>query len=423
MAERVVVVGNGLIGSAAARRLAEMGHDVTVVGPAEPQDHGTHPGVFSSHYDEGRLVGAYGVDPMWSWIVRTAIDGFDDLQTRSGVRFHHPVGRLSLLATPTVETLRSWAARADPAGHDLRVWSASDDTWRKRFPYLEAPLGMALLHESSPGGYLNPRRLIRAQNVLAGRLGALLVDDQVVSVVSGANEVEVTTAAGEVHRADQAIVAAGAFTNFGDLLPEPVPLRLKTETTVWAEVSDATAHACRSMPVITFDVDDPDLDDVYLAPPIRYPDGRYRIKMGCNTANESWPASLHEVSAWFRSGESDRDLEPMERVLRRLLPVIEFGDIATHRCIVTYTPSGYPTIDRAPGDEHGRIVVAAGGNGTGAQGSDTLGSLAAGLVHDGSWPDELDRSVFGARHRWDAPSGRLSNAQRRARGDQSADTA
>ncbi|MFW2334051.1 NAD(P)/FAD-dependent oxidoreductase [Ilumatobacter sp.] len=423
MVERVVVVGNGLIGSAAGRRLAEMGHDVVVVGPAEPRDHSRHTGVFSSHYDEGRLVSAYSADPAWTWITRRAIDAFADLQARSGVAFHHPVGRLSLLASPSVAGLRSWAGRVDPSGGDLRVWSATDDAWRERFPYLEVPSDLALLHEGSPAGYVNPRRLLRAQNVVAERHGARFVGDRVVSVISRADGVTVATAGGELVAADRVIVAAGAFTNFGDLLPEPIPLRLKTETTVWAEVSDATANACASMPAITFDVDDPDLDDIYLAPPIRYPDGRCRIKMGGNTANESWPATLDEVQAWFRSGESDRDLEPMERALRKLLPGIELGDVTTHRCIVAYTPSGYPTIDGAPGDAHGRIVVATGGNGTGAQGSDTLGSLAAGLVHDGSWPDELDRSVFGARRRWEAPAARLSNAQRRARGDQSADTA
>ena len=178
------------------------------------------------------------------------------------------------------------------------------------------------------------------------------------------------------------------------------------------------------MPAITYDIDDPDIDDIYLAPPIRYPDGVHRIKMGCNTSNESWPTTLAEVVGWFRHGESDRDLEPMQRAMRGLLPGIEILDVTTHRCIVTYTPSGFPMIDHAPGDEHRRVVVVAvGGNGTGAQGSDTLGRLAAGVVHDGRWPQGFERKVFSARTQWDAPTVRLSKAQRRARRDQSADTA
>ena len=233
----------------------------------------------------------------------------------------------------------------------------------------------------------------------------------------------VSTAGGETIRADGAVVAAGAFTNFADLVPEALPLRLKTETTVRASVSGATVRRWPMMPAITYDIDDPDIDDIYVAPPIRYPDGRYRIKMGCNTSNESWPTTLDEVVAWFRCGDSDLDLERMGRALRGLLPSIELIDMTTHRCIVTYTPSGYPTIDHAPGDEHRRVVVAVGGNGTGAQGSDTLGRLAAGLVHDGRWPDDLERDGFRTRVRWDEPSGRMSNAQRRAREDQSTDTA
>lgn len=421
MAERVAVVGNGLIGSAAGRRLAELGHDVFVIGPGEPHDHATHDGVFSSHYDEGRLVSAAGVDPIWSWLARTSIERFDDLERQSGVSFHRPVGRLSLLASSSVDASRRWAERVDRAGRDLTIWSSDDVAWRERFPYLTVPPGTTLLHEGPPAGYVNPRSMLRAQNLVAERLGARIVDDRVVSVCSHADRVSISTASNETLVVDRVIVAAGAFTNFAELLPEPIPLRLKTETTVRAEVSATTARSCAAMPVITYEIDHPELDDIYLAPPVRYPDGTHRVKMGCNTANESWPITVGEVRAWFRSGDSDLDLEPMESALRALLSGIDLGRATTHRCIVTYTPAGYPTIDVAPGDDHGRIVVAAGGNGTGAQGSDALGRLAAGLVHDGRWPDEVERGGFRTGHRWDDPAVRLSNAQRRAR--QSDDTA
>lgn len=421
--QRCVVVGNGLVGSAAARRLAELGVDVIVIGSSEPSDPANHRGVFSSHYDQGRLVSAYSADPIWARIARAAIDEFADVQHRSGIEFHHPVGRLSVVAGANLDAVRSWAERIDPAGRDLGMWSGADPTWREHFPFLETPAGFGLLHEGRPAGYINPRSMIRAQNVLAARGGARFVDDRVTSVLSTSTGVTVATEGGAAISADRAVIAAGAFTNFGGLLPEPLPLRLKTETTLRAVVTEATAHHWSAMPVVTYDIDDPDIDDIYMTPPILYPDGLYRIKMGCNTANESWPTSLDELTAWFRHGDSDADMAPMERALRGLVPGVDLGDVSTHRCIVTYTPSGYPTIDHAPGDEHGRLVVAVGGNGTGAQGSDTLGRLAAGLVHDGRWPDEFERNDFTTRRRWCAPTRRVSKAQRRARSDQPADTA
>ncbi|MEM7335427.1 MAG: hypothetical protein AAF490_25335, partial [Chloroflexota bacterium] len=82
--------------------------------------------------------------------------------------------------------------------------------------------------------------------------------------------------------------------------------------------------------------------------------------------------------------------------------------------IVTYTPSGYPTIDQLPTDENGRLFVATGGNGTGAQGSDTLGRLAAGLMHDGRWIDTIPRQVFLASNNWGESDKKLTKAQARA---------
>jgi len=423
VAPQVVVIGNGLIGSAAARWLTELGAEVTVIGSAEPVDQSRHEGVFASHYDEGRLVSAHSPDPTWSQIARRAIARFAELERRSGVAFHHPVGRVSVVSPNDADAVRSWAARVDPGGHDLRVWAPGDATWKERFPYLVAPNDAGLLHEGAPAGVVNPRAMIRAQNALAARGGAEVVSACATSLRATAVGVDVSTAEGRTIRADRALVAAGAFTNFGGLVAAPVPLRLKTETTVWGAVSAETAQRWSTMAAITWDIDDPDIDDIYLAPPLRYPDGVYRVKMGSNTTNESWPTTLDEVGDWFRNGESDADLEPMERALHTLLPGFGFGELTTHRCIVAYTPSGYPTIDRAPGDDSGRVFVAVGGNGTGAQGSDELGCLGAGLVFDGRWPDELERDVFGAHHRWDEPSRRSSNARRRARDAQSADTA
>lgn len=419
----VVVVGNGLIGSAAARRLADRGADVVVVGPSEPQDHATHDGVFSSHYDEGRLVSVHQDDRTWSTIARRSTDAFAELEQRSGVRFHLPVGRLSVVASSDVDTVRSRIERDGPDRRSLRVWPGADPSWRDRFPFLEVPDGFGLVSEGPPAGVINPRAMLRAENLVAQQAGARFLDDRVVSLASRSAGVVATTAGGETIRADRAVLAAGAFTNFADLAPAPVPLRLKTETTIRAAVNDATARGLATMPAITYDIDDDDIDDVYLAPPLRYPDGVHRIKMGCNTANETWPAGLAEVLEWFRHGDSDRDLEPMERALRSLVPRVELFDVTTHRCIVSYTPSGYPTIDHAPGDEHRRIVVAVGGNGTGAQGADALGEIAAGLAVDDRWPDDIERGVFRVGQDWNARVDRLSNAQRRARERQPGDTA
>ena len=231
---------------------------------------------------------------------------------------------------------------------------------------------------------------------------------------SSAQHVTVTMEDGTKFTADKVLVACGAFTNFNNLLPEPIPLRYKTEAMVWGTVSHETAERLKNMPGVGYDIENAAVDDIYMAPPILYPDGSYKIKMGCNSAGESWPATLKEIQTWFQSGPSDDDLPEMEAALRSQLPDVEFLDVTSHRCIVTYTPSGYPTIDAVPSDPHGRLFVATGGNGTGAQGSDTLGHAAAGLMHDGRWIKALPRDVFLATNSWGDTGKKLTKAQERA---------
>ncbi len=217
--------------------------------------------------------------------------------------------------------------------------------------------------------------------------------------------VDVLAEDGQRFSADRVLVACGAFTNADGLLPHPVSIRCKTETTVWGSVGAATAAAMGDLPAITSDVDDLDLDDVYIAPPLRYPDGVHRIKLGANTRHESWPVALSEISDWFRTGASDLDLPALERQLRRHFPAVDFIDVTSHRCVVTYTPTGYPMIDRAPHDPTDRLYVAVGGNGQGAGGSDTLGMLAARTVAGEPWPTGLPREPFLASHDWQLDTG------------------
>lgn len=89
---KYMVVGNGLMGSAAARYLSAWSDSVAVVGPAEPADQSQHDGVFSSHYDQGRLTRELSQDPIWSVISRRAVRNYGMLEEKSGVPFHGPWG-------------------------------------------------------------------------------------------------------------------------------------------------------------------------------------------------------------------------------------------------------------------------------------------------------------------------------------------
>ncbi|MEM7114448.1 MAG: FAD-dependent oxidoreductase [Chloroflexota bacterium] len=412
-----IVVGNGLMGSAAGRYLSDWSDSVAVIGSSEPTDHSQHVGVFSSHYDQGRLTRELAQDPIWSFMSRRAVKKYEILEERSKVDFHGAVGRVHA-NNPTADERRDlldWLEQASQeTGTEYRYFEKGDRSWKKLFPYLDFPEDYDLFYEPGPAGYINPRSMLQAQNVIAQQQGADVYDERVVNIASTADGVTVTTDSGNRFTADKVLVACGAFTNFSNLLPQPIPLKLKTESMAWGEVDEETAVSLQSCPGIGYNIDDPDIDDIYMAPPILYPDGTYKIKLGCNTKGELWPETLEELQVWFQSGPSEADLPPMAQAMQRVFPDVTFTRITSHRCIVTYTPSGYPTIDRAPGDENGRLYVATGGNGSGAAGSDTLGHVAAGLVFDGRWPDDLPRQPFLATNSWGGSTKKLTKAQARA---------
>ena len=88
----MIVVGAGLMGSAAARHLAKMGAKVALVGPGEPVDKGSHQGVFASHYDAARITRKIDTRPNWGRFSQASISRYREIEDLGGVRFFHPVG-------------------------------------------------------------------------------------------------------------------------------------------------------------------------------------------------------------------------------------------------------------------------------------------------------------------------------------------
>ena len=159
--------------------------------------------------------------------------------------------------------------------------------------------------ESGPAGYIRPKRLIDAQEALAAARGATVVDDIVTDIASEGPGHMVTTVSGQRFHASHVVVATGAFTNHHRLLPEPAPLRLKTEVIILGEVNEHDAERLGRYPVVKYLNDGDDLDAIYMTPPVRYPDGRHCIKMGANIRLDTWPDDLPTIQRWFETATDD----------------------------------------------------------------------------------------------------------------------
>ena len=129
---------------------------------------------------------------------------------------------------------------------------------------------------------------------------------------------------------------------------------------------------------------------MYAVPPVRYPDGRWYLKLGAETERDHIVDDDESVRRWMAGEESESRRRPLIEKLTGMLPGVEFLSFAVKPCIYARTPTLLPFVDHLGP----RVVVAAGGNGRAAKSADAIGSLAARLALSGDWDDPLPSAVF-----------------------------
>lgn len=378
---RIIVVGRGLIGSAAGRHLSALTDGVALLGPDEPADRASHDGVFASHYDEGRMTRVVDPDPAWAVTAKRSIDRYAELEARSGIRFFTESGYLGI-GCPGSDYLD----RSETAGRALGADTERLDAaaMRARYPYLAVPDDADGLREGRNAGHLSPRRMVQAQTAVARQQGAAILTERATAIRAVPGGVEVETAGGRTHRAERALVAAGGFTGACGLVPVDLKLRVFGRTVVLARIDDDMAADFAGMPTMGHAA-----TGAYILPPIRYPDGRLYLKMGLGTAADADLVSLADLQGWFKGPGSADNRRDFQSFLTALLPPLaRCRHWHADTCVVTWTATGLPTIDWVL--DH-RIAVAVGGNGKGAKSSDDWGWLAARMTAGLEWDHPVER--------------------------------
>jgi glycine/D-amino acid oxidase-like deaminating enzyme len=384
----LAVVGGGVMGAPAAAAAKRAGASVVVFAPPEPDDPAGHDGVFGAHYDRTRLAWRAHTDPVETELavrsIRELAAGDDSLG-----RVLEPRGMLFVSAPGLDE---GHFAALD--GGNREAFSVQDhdaDSIARRWPQLRFPTGVRGSFEEAPSGQLDPRRMVA--RYLAAVDGEL-IPHAATSIEVDGDGVTVGAADGGRVRAGRALVATGAFTNQLGLLPEPLALRLKTETVVQAYVDEETAEAFSALPPFHYQVASAFVGEAYATPPVQYPDGSWRIKLGANTIRDRWLDDVADVKAWYRSAGTRNALPLLRRALLDILPEFSATVWESSRCAITQTPHGHPYIDELI---PGRLYVATGGNGHAAKMGPALGVIAADLALTGTWNDPLPRDWFEAR--------------------------
>ena len=267
------IVGAGLFGSAAARHLSGLSDSVVLIGPEEPESRREHDGVFASHYDVSRLVRGIDPDLLWATLAKRSIQRYRAIENMSGQSFYRDIGYMMVTPGGLGEDWFNLPAMREVAGDlGVAIEDLDDASLRQRFPYLEFTPGSNAVLQPANAGYIDPRKLVTAQQKIAVQQGTTLHRDIVARLDEHNGQVEMITGNGDRMRANRVLVATGAYTNATGLLNRELELLIRAAMIMETEVS---ANANFEYPTTLYAKTDGE-EDYWglLMPPVKYADGR-----------------------------------------------------------------------------------------------------------------------------------------------------
>lgn len=362
----VAVIGRGLLGTACARHLAQAGAAVALVGPDEPALPRQHDGPFGSFHDAGRITRTIAHDPVWARLSLRSIARYAELQAESGIGFFTPRG--ALIAGPKDGPMAKMAhdvfACAAALGLDHRVMD--DARFAHEFPDFDLPRGSIGAFDPL-GGVIDPRAMRKAHEIMAVAAGAHVIDDHVTS--RNANTVQLSN--GDTLSAGHVVLAMGGWSGMPGAGDARLAMSVYQRTVLLVAVDDARVNALAHMPSLIFVPEDRHTD-LYVLPPIRYPDGRHYIKIG-GEAQSPIATDADGLNDWFKTDGSPTAAAVLRNHLAALMPDLPLATVKTAACAVSFTATGHPYVGRL--DD--ATTVLTGGNGAAAKCADELGRLGA----------------------------------------------
>ena len=380
---KYIVIGCGIMGSAAAMHLAAASKAVALIGPSEAMSDTDAAIPKASHHDEGRITRMLDADVLWSSMARRSIERYREIEQTSGIQFYNECGFLWIDNDP-VRTEQITRLAAD---NGVTVESLTNAHINEKYPYLSQAGISAALYQSHDSGMINPRAYVRAMAARAQAAGTRYFNDHVLKLKLTSEGVELQTGANQILRAAKTLLTTGAYGAVDRLIDTNLPLRACKTGVVLIEVPrQAVSSELANMPSIISRPPSNRLN-TYLLPPLKYPDGKYYLKIGIGEPGPSLN-DANELNHWLRNGNDNDVATELLDELSRIMPGLDLSRWKYMPCATCHTPDARPIIDLI-GD--GRIGLLLGGNGYAAKSGDALGELGAALLHEGKWPEPLPR--------------------------------
>ena len=380
-----IVIGRGLIGSAAARHLATKGASVVLVGPSEPANLKTHTGVFSSHYDSARIVRILDTLAHNCQISTAAIERFRPLEKETGINFFQEVGYLAV--SNNASFLKDMSAHANTYYPEMEAFSSQQ--LGERFPYFQFPKDVRGIFQAKNAGWLDPRKNITAQNKALASCGGIIVDDTVIAIEKSKRYITVITEQSTL-KCKKCIFSTGAFANIGNTIPRPIDYGVVPHSAVLGEIPEGQLEKLIGMPTLSYRLGDKPNKFLYFLPPVKYPNGKHYVKIG-HALGDEMAKDKQALKEWFHSDGDQSKIPWLTKSLRELLPSVIFNGFHSVPCVTTTSPTGGNYIDQF---EDERLYALFAGGGYCAKSADELGYIATEFALNGEFPAPYNRDDF-----------------------------
>ncbi|HET9026598.1 MAG TPA: N-methyl-L-tryptophan oxidase [Trueperaceae bacterium] len=369
-----IVIGAGVIGSAAARTLAASGSVLLLEQFPFLHERG------SSHGGSRIFRHAY-VDELHTRLAVRADALWQDLEAETGERLLYRTGGVDLFEPHDRQADAMLAALAAASSPGQRLSGAE---LRRRYPVFALPDDKVVVYHPASAILPATRAVATLLRSAAARGATLRESEPVTRISPSASGVTVTTQEGEYH-AGHVVLAAGGW--LGRLAASArLPLVVEQQQIIYLPVTgQAAAHAVGQMPVFIERVAN-GAGGIYGFPTFEYP---HAIKVADNGGARAIP------SAEERDFQLDAALASSTiAAATALLPGIGATPTSSATCLYTKTPDERFVVDRHP--EHRNVVLAGGGSGHAFKFGPLLGDLIAELVNGAEPIKELRADRFGA---------------------------
>jgi glycine/D-amino acid oxidase-like deaminating enzyme len=383
----VLVVGRGLLGSAAARHLALENLKVALVGPTEAENLKSKK-VFASHYDDTRVQRIIAQNELWTRLNLDSARSWKSLQDSTGIDFYEPNGCIYLNNFQD-DYLQKAPSLATEFGLQFKSIGSAEDL-RSISPEINFEHDIYGIFEPDLAGLINPRKLVSAQLQSFVESGGQEINEVVTRIDKSKGLWKVKTSIGGEYSAEKVLIAAGAFTNFKNLLPRKLDFQNKSEVVILTQLSETDYGRLKNMPSLLYEIKTDEFDGIYLTAPTMDQSGNYVMKMGLNQKIDSDLNNQTDMNDWFARDSYEPFSRVLEREIRKLFPNILPIRTSLKPCVISRTKTENPYIGEA---EEGLFVLH-GCNGYSAMSSDAQGRQTAALIAKGKFDDGYSESDF-----------------------------